>query len=162
MKKLSAISYQLSALLLILLFASTSYAYTVSSSELIERAKDLDGRDVVYRGEVVTAILRRGPNAWINLNDGDNAIGVWCKYEDAAKIKFIGDYRTSGDVVEIGGIFNRACGKHGGELDIHASRVKVIKEGFPKRELPDRSTAFFAVIFFLLTSFMIIRYRRRI
>ena len=84
---------------------SKSYAYTVSSDELIERAKDLDSRTVVYRGELVTGILNRGAHSWINLNDGSNAIGVWCDTDLLKNIKHAGSYKTKGDIIEVEGIF---------------------------------------------------------
>ena len=76
---------------LVLCSLSLLYADTVSSSELIERAKEFDGKAVAYKGEAVTAILNRGEHSWVNLNDGTNAIGVWSKTSDLGAIKFIGD-----------------------------------------------------------------------
>lgn len=145
-----------------LLRVPSSFAYTVSSEELIERAKDLDGRAIVYRGEVVTGVLKRGEHSWINLNDGGNAIGVWCKTELAEGIRYAGSYRHRGDLIQVDGIFNRACGKHGGEMDIHAYRIEILREGFVRTEKVDRRTSYLAVAFFCLTLFVILRYRKRI
>lgn len=153
---------KLSAIIIILLVATSCYAYTVSSNELIERAKDLDGRDVVYKGELVTSILKRGDHAWINLNDGDNAIGVWCREDLLNEIKFVGDYKHNGDVIKVAGVFNRACGKHGGSLDIHAYSVEVVKEGSQRREKYDKKVSYLAIAFFMLTAFIMVRYGRRV
>jgi len=138
------------------------FAYTVSSEELIERAKDLDGRAVVYRGEVVTGVLRRGTRSWINLNDGSNAIGVWCRTELTEGIRFVGDYKHRGDLVQVDGVFNRACGKHGGEMDIHAFRLEILREGYVKGEKIDPRISTCAIIFFCFTLLIILRYRKRI
>jgi len=153
---------RISALALVFFFcAGACHAYTVSSNELIEKAKDLDGREVVYRGELVTDILKRGGHVWINLNDGDNAIGVWCRMEHTKTMTYAGDYQHRGDIVEVYGIFNRACGEHGGELDIHAYRVDVVRTGFYRWEKMDKGRAYAAIIFFLLTLFIMSRYRQR-
>ncbi|MBI4974307.1 MAG: DNA-binding protein, partial [Candidatus Omnitrophica bacterium] len=69
------------------------YADSVLSNKLIEKARGLDGTKVTYKGEVVTAILNRGEYSWVNLNDGDNAIGIWCKTASLGMVKFIGDYK---------------------------------------------------------------------
>ena len=141
---------------------SKSYAYTVSSDELIERAKDLDSRTVVYRGELVTGILNRGAHSWINLNDGSNAIGVWCDTDLLKNIKHAGSYKTKGDIIEVEGIFNRACSEHGGELDMHAYRIDIMKNGFRMDERIDKKIPLASLIFFLFTALLIVRYRDRV
>jgi len=141
---------------------SSSFAYTVSSEELIERAKDLDGRAIVYRGEVVTSVLKRGEHSWTNPNDGSNAIGVWCRTELTEGIRHVGSYKHRGDLIQVDGIFNRACGKHGGEMDIHAYRTEILREGYLKDEKIDRRISYLTIVFFCLTLFVILRYRKRI
>lgn len=116
-------------ILIMALFTVNCYAVTWSSNELIEKAKELNGRKLTYKGEAITAILNRGEYSWVNLNDGFNAIGVWCKSSSLGEVKFIGDYKNIGDKLEVTGIFNRACSMHNGELDIHADKVAIIKRG---------------------------------
>jgi aspartyl/asparaginyl-tRNA synthetase len=105
------------------------YAQAVSSAELIVNAKQYDGKTVTYQGEAVGDIMRRGDYAWVNLNDGNAAIGVLVKKTDLADITYLGSYRAKGDVVEVVGIFNRSCPEHGGDLDIHAQEIKKIIPG---------------------------------
>ncbi len=136
-------------------------AYTVLSDELIEKANDLDGRMVVYRGEAVTAILGRGAHSWINVHDGDNAIGVWCRTELLREVAFVGDYKNRGDIIEVEGVFNRACKEHKGELDIHAYKVKVVERGFLTPEKIGDKILYLTLALFILTLFVVIRYRRR-
>ena len=52
-------------------------AQSLSSQELINHAKQYDGQMVVYSGEAVGDLMRRGEFCWLNLNDGQNAVGVW-------------------------------------------------------------------------------------
>jgi len=105
------------------------FAQATSSSELITRAKEYDGKTVIYAGEVVGDVMLRGQHAWINVHDGENALGVWVKSDAAEKIAYAASYKSKGDWVEVLGVFNRACPEHGGDLDIHAQALKVIKSG---------------------------------
>jgi len=124
-----AISYQLSAISLVLLCATFCFAQASSSTELINHAKDYDGKTVVYSGEVIGEVMARGEFAWVNVNDGNNAIGIWLKKDLTKDIFYAGSYQTQGDGVEIVGIFHRACQEHGGDLDIHAQSLKKIHSG---------------------------------
>ncbi|MCM8823850.1 MAG: hypothetical protein NC822_04145, partial [Candidatus Omnitrophica bacterium] len=47
----------------------------------------------------------------------------------AKEVSFTGNYRYNGDWIEIKGIFNRACLQHGGDLDIHAKTIRIIRKG---------------------------------
>ena len=65
----------------------------VTSAELLDDWRELDGRKVVFRGEAVGDVMRRGDFAWITVNDdpysrkalleggelrgGNSGIGVW-------------------------------------------------------------------------------------
>ena len=101
----------------------------VSSTELIEHARDFDGKEVVYQGEVIGEVMNRGDHSWVNLNDADNALGIWMDNNFLGLISFCGNYKARGDWLEVRGIFNRACKMHGGDLDIHAISLKKIREG---------------------------------
>ena len=142
--------------------AAPAGAVTFTSRELIENAKLLDGRTVTYRGEAVTAIMDRGDHSWVNVYDGSNAIGVWCEKTLLKKVRFLGDYKNTGDMVRVEGIFNRACAEHGGELDIHAVSVTVLEKGYPVEELVDTRKLNLAIILFLLTLVMVFIFRKKI
>ncbi len=120
--------------LIILLFALALYPGTcfsegLSSSELIKNAKLYDGKLVVYSGEVIGDVMLRGQFVWVNINDGENAIGVWMASTLAEEIEFSGSYKSIGDNIEITGIFHRACPQHGGDLDIHAQALRKKEKG---------------------------------
>jgi hypothetical protein len=123
-----------SAIVLLMLFTvhcslCTAFAQPISSTELINNAKQYDGKIVTYAGEVIGDVMARGDYAWINLNDSQNAIGVWIDRNLTKDIIYTGSYRSKGDWVEITGIFHRACLQHGGDLDIHAKTIKKIIPG---------------------------------
>jgi len=100
------------------------YAQPISSAELINNAKLYDGKVVNYEGEVIGDIMKRGDYAWINVNDGKNAIGIWINSGLVKDIGYTGSYKSVGDGVEITGVFRRVCPEHGGDLDIHAQSMR--------------------------------------
>jgi hypothetical protein len=102
---------------------------TVSSSELIAQAKNFDNKTVTYSGEVIGDVMKRGDFAWINVNDGANAIGVWIAAAMAGEVRSTGNFKRVGDTVEVVGIFNRVCVGHGGDLDIHAQSMRILSSG---------------------------------
>jgi len=105
------------------------FAQSISSTELINNAKQYDGKAVVYEGEVIGDIMVRGDYAWINVNDGQNAIGIWMDKNLAKDITYAGSYKSKGDWLEITGVFQRACLQHGGDLDIHAQAMRKVRPG---------------------------------
>ena len=127
---------------------SVSLAASVSSTELINRAKQYDGQEVVYQGEVVGEVMRRGPYAWVNVYDGANAIGIWAGVPLIQDITYAGAYQVRGDMVEVTGIFHRACLEHGGDLDIHAANVILKERG--KKSLDSFDSGEIATTFLLL------------
>lgn len=113
----------------VVIFCFQCYAQDISSSELIKNAKGYDGKTVVYQGEVIGDIMIRGEYAWLNVNDGNNAIGIWVIKALIKNIRYTGSYNAKGDFVEITGVFNRSCKEHGGDLDIHAQSLTKVSSG---------------------------------
>ena len=117
------------AFFLVFSFRLAVFAQGLSSSELINNAKQYDGKIVTYSGEAIGDVMVRGEFAWVNINDGQNALGVWVNAALAKEIKFTGNYKSRGDFLEIVGIFHRACLEHGGDLDIHAQSLRTLGNG---------------------------------
>jgi len=117
------------ALYVILCTPYPAFSQSISSAELINNVKQYDGKLVVYEGEVIGDVMLRGEYAWINVNDGKNAIGIWIKKELIKDVIYTGSYKEKGDLVEITGKFNRSCVEHGGDLDIHAQSITKISSG---------------------------------
>ena len=137
-------------------------AEVVSSREMIENSKELDGKTVLYRGELISGVFNRGDYSWANLHDGYAAIGVWCRTSQLADVKFAGDYKNTGDTIEVEGVFNRACALHRGELDIHAFRASVVERGFVREKKTDKKRARFSVIVFAVLLVIIMVFRNRL
>jgi len=105
------------------------FAQGVSSTDLINNARQYDGKSVAYEGEVIGEVMLRGQYAWVNVNDGTNAIGVWLDKDLTRDIVHTGNYRTKGDWVVVEGVFSRSCTLHGGDLDIHAQQLRKTTPG---------------------------------
>lgn len=149
----------------LLFFCAVCYAPPLSSTELINKAKEYDGQSVVYTGEVIGDVMVRGDFAWLNLNDGENAIAIWLDKEAAKEIQFTGSYRAKGDQLEVTGVFHRACIQHGGDLDIHAQGIRKIAPGQTvERELnlTKRNIAFILLGILCLVLIFVRRRGRRI
>lgn len=121
-------------------------AQSISSAELINDAKRYDEKVIHYKGEIIGDVMKRGSHTWINVTDGQNAIGIWVDYPSIKNITYTGSYKTRGDKVELTGIFHRACIEHGGDLDIHAQSVTKITSGSQIHEELDFNKINIAVI----------------
>jgi len=124
-----------------------SHDRIVSSGTLVEKANSLDGRTVSFMGEAIGEALRRGHMCWIHLNDDaymwknieegsmlggyNSGQAIWVPSDLAARIGFFGDFLHEGDVVKVSGVFHAACREHGGDMDIHALRLEIIRVGHP-------------------------------
>jgi hypothetical protein len=146
-----------------ILIASSASVMEVTSTELINNAKEYDKKEVIYSGEVIGDIMKRDEYAWINVSDGDNAIGIWLPFEETKKIEYTGQYRYRGDIVKITGIFNRACPEHGGDLDIHSKSIEVVERGYEIKTNINFYWLLTGIILFIIAmTLTLIIYRKKI
>jgi hypothetical protein len=126
------------------------------STELINKmnvpgdiAKGLfwNGRRVTFHGEAIGEVMVRGDHAWIHLNDDaymiknveegaklggyNSGMAVWLPAPLTKRIDTYGDYQHEGSIVEVEGVFNGACKEHGGDMDIHATSLRLLVSGHP-------------------------------
>ena len=163
LKKAQWFFFFLPALLMVILFPCLSQARLISSDTLINQSNRLDRQIVEFRGEVIGDIMHRGNYCWINVNDGSQAIGIYCPENLVKPIRFIGDYKYDGDIVEVIGTFHKACPQHGGELDIHAESLKIIRPG-AERTHPVMMSKIYLAAFLLFCTLLTIGlyvYRKR-
>jgi hypothetical protein len=125
----------ISVIIILSVLSVDCWAQPVSSKELINNAKNYDGKFVLYQGEAIGEIMKRGGFAWLNINDGENAIGVWAPVGLIRSVSLLGGYKQKGDLVEVSGLFNRSCPVHGGDMDIHAREIIKVSKG---RQIPER------------------------
>jgi len=129
---------------------------TVKINDLIENASLYDGKTVAVTAEAIGECMERGSNAWINVNDGSNAIGIWMTKEESSQITYYGDYRYTGDTIAVTGIYNRACSEHGGEPDIHCKNISVMKAGETRKEEISSAKILAAIFFTVLGSLLFV------
>ncbi|MBP7215680.1 MAG: DNA-binding protein [Candidatus Omnitrophica bacterium] len=149
-----------------LLFACctcTTYAQPLSAEQLISQAKAYDGKTVTFRGEVIGDVMARKDFAWVNVHDGAVAIGVWMPRTLTQIIALTGSYKSKGDIIEVTGLFNRACLEHGGDLDIHAQAVQKITDGrlLSRRLSPDKTNLALGLGVFLLLLWILTRLKTK-
>ena len=142
------------SLLLVLIVFSISISILaagteVTSTDLIEKAKEYDGQTVTYKGEIIGDIMNRGEYAWINISDGSNAIGIYVLSSSLDGITMAGNYGSKGDVVTVTGVYHRACADHGGDLDIHASTIALLEKGGIIDEPHDLTKEIIATVLFV-------------
>ena len=151
------------ALFLGIFIAGGSNVLEVGSNELIDHAIDYDKKEIVYSGEVIGDIMKRGQNCWINISDGDNAIGIWADESLAENIEYKGSYKYIGDEVKVTGIFNKACPEHGGDLDIHAQKIEITRKGYINKRPINIYFILIAGILFVIAIIMnIIIFRKKL
>ena len=116
-----------------------------TSTQLVEKPKQYNGKTVVFTGEAIGEVMVRGDYAWIHLNDDaymdrnveegaklgglNSGMAVWVPAALAKQIDTYGDYKHEGSIVQVSGTFNAACKEHGGDMDIHATTVSVFRAG---------------------------------
>jgi len=105
-------------------------ADTISVGTLVTQSQVYDGKTAVVEGEAVGPLLREGRFVWVNVHDGDRAMGVWMRDSSAYAVTHTGNYTKHGDQLRVSGVFNRACVLHGGDSDIHAENVTRIRSGY--------------------------------
>jgi hypothetical protein len=124
-----------------------------------------NGQTVTFHGEAIGEVMVRGEYAWIHLNDDaymvknveegaelggyNSGMAVWAPAALTKQIDTYGDYQHEGSIVEIEGVFNGACKEHGGDTDIHATSLKVLRAG---HVVVDRVPAWKAVLAVVLAA----------
>jgi opacity protein-like surface antigen len=116
-----------------------------TSTQLVEKPKQFNGTTVTFTGEAIGEVMVRGDYAWVHLNDDpyeernveegaklggyNSGMAVWVPSALTKQIDTYGDYKHEGSIVQITGTFNAACKEHGGDMDIHATTLSVIRAG---------------------------------
>jgi len=109
---------------------SGAFPIQVGAKALIADPRAYDGREVLFEGEAIGDSMRRGDHAWVNVLDADAALGIYAPLAELDAIGVFGSSRAKGDIVLVSGIFHRACPDHGGDMDIHATSISVVRPGY--------------------------------
>ncbi|MBP1698443.1 MAG: hypothetical protein H6Q41_3631 [Deltaproteobacteria bacterium] len=152
----------------------TPHGLKVNSAPLVENASAWNGRTIAFKGEAIGEAMVRGKMAWIHLNDDaymwknieegaqlggyNSGHAVWVSVDLAMKIRYFGDFKHEGDVVKIVGTYNAACPQHGGDMDIHASTLDIVRVGHPVHDAFNTARTMVA-LFLLVVAFALHRIR---
>lgn len=147
----------------------------VKASDLIECPQLYDGQKVVYEGEVVRAVLRRGDRAWVQVNDdayaldigplpehrtavgGNSGIPVSIPAGSADQLRHVGGHEEQGDVIRVSGTFHRADPADAGGPAIQATTVTIQRPGHRFDPEPSRPRAAVAALLALLVALLAAR-----
>jgi hypothetical protein len=139
----------------------------VSSSKLVEEASKWNGRQIIFTGEAIGEHMVRGLKCWIHLNDDaymwrnieegaklggyNSGQAIWVDATLANKIAYYGDYMHEGDIVKVVGKFNSVCRDHGGDMDIHAVSLEIIRVGHPIGHLVNYHRLLLAAVLLIIS-----------
>lgn len=142
--------------------ASPSVPEEVNSSTLVEEAKNWNGRKVIFTGEAVGEGMVRGQKCWIHLNDDaymwknieegaklggyNSGQAIWVDAGLAGKITYYGNYLYEGDIVKVTGTFHSVCRDHGGDMDIHADTLEIVRIGHPVKHIVNFKRAWLGLV----------------
>lgn len=143
-----------------------------SSAGLVEEPKEYDGTEVSFSGEAVGEAMKRGEMAWLHVNDDpyylknveegaqlggyNSGMPIWLSAKLAEEVTHFGDYKHEGDIVEVTGTFNAACPQHGGDMDIHATKLTVLETGHDVVDPVHRSKVLWAIGLSLIAALLFV------
>jgi hypothetical protein len=121
----------------VLLLSTASFAaaapLAVDTTRLSQGEAALDGATVRFSGEAIGEALKAGGDyRWVNVLADGVAIGVFTPQELVGDIDGYGDWDRTGSIVEVTGVYNVACEQHGGDLDVHATDVRVTRRSIAR------------------------------
>jgi hypothetical protein len=143
----------------------------VNSATLVENANFWNGKIVTFKGEAIGECMVRGEMAWLHLNDDaymeknieegallggyNGGHAVWISADLTKMIRFFGDFKHDGDIARVTGTFHAACREHGGDMDIHAASMVVIRTGHPVPHHLNVQRAVYAAALFIIVAALI-------
>lgn len=161
LQKLAVIAAAVAISLWLLTLPAAAAPQPVSSTDLIEHAATYDGQEIVFSGEAIGDLMRRGDYAWVNVSDGANAVGLWMSADLSSQIVTLGSHKHSGDQLVATGVFHRACAEHGGDFDIHVTSLSVTARGIPTPHPIARYRLMLAALLTALAVALFVADRRR-
>jgi hypothetical protein len=98
--------------------------------KLLEQQDNLDGKRISFQGELIGQAIYEKKGVFVNLMDQEfNALGIYMDKSFVKKFTHYGRHGTKGDFVKATGTFHKVCTQHGGDTDLHASEIQILKTG---------------------------------
>ncbi|WP_032123327.1 hypothetical protein [Clostridium amazonitimonense] len=145
----------ISIFVILLFYNKTAFAKDYTSiNDLVEKSKEFDKTTVLVKGEAIGETMKRGDYSWININDGSNAIGIWGESDVIKEASTFGNYKSTGDMVEVLGEFHRECSEHGGDVDIHLKDFKVLEKGKARESYLNKKKVNISIILTICTGIL--------
>lgn len=133
----------------------------LTPAQVVEIGLARDGVDVLVQGEALgEALVAPGGKRWVNILGDGTAVGVVLEAVDVEAIERFGEYRQRGSTLLVEGVVNSACDEHGGDLDVHATSVRIIDEGYSSPHAVHPLKLVFATLSAGLAMLLWWRYRR--
>lgn len=152
----------------------------VTSNELYDCPDEWDGRQVRYTGEVVGAVLDRGEESWLQLNDdvyaqtsgplpthrdfrgGNAGVGARVPSDATGAIAHVGGPGRRGDLVEVVGTFRRVDEATGEVAVLEVRELEVVRSGAPVEQPAVPARAWVASAAAVLALAVTVAGRRRV
>ena len=94
---------------------------------------------------------------WITVQDQEGrTVSAYVRNSLAAKLGVFGKYGLHGDKVAIEGVYHQACSKHSGELEIHATSLSVLVDGYPVMREPSTGLGVTGVLMLALAAAVLV------
>ncbi len=119
-----------------LFYFSAVFSQQIQIKDLLNTPWVYDGQEVIVRGEVIGNVMKRKDGVWFNVLDETGAMGIWTESLDVYLQG--GSYNRTGTIVLVKGFFNRACPKHGGQIDIHSNEIDIISDSTERQHPLDK------------------------
>ncbi len=125
--------------------------------KLLEKQTELDGKKITFHGELIGQPIFDQHGVFVNVMDNEfNALGIYLDKNMLVKFTHYGRHGQKGDYVQTTGIFHKVCAVHGGDTDLHATEITVLKAG---KSNPEPIIPTFKVVFcFILLVLAIVLY----
>jgi len=133
----------------------------MTPADAVELGLAQDGVEIVLQGEAIgEALAAPGGKRWVNLLGDAVAIGVVVDAKGAAEVTRFGEYRQRGATLLVRGRLNSACDDHGGDLDVHATSVRIIDAGHTSPHVVHPNKLLFAAAAAVAAMGLVAHYRR--
>ncbi|HIE36030.1 MAG TPA: hypothetical protein EYP89_02205 [Candidatus Omnitrophica bacterium] len=141
-----------------LFFSIKLFSQEVSLKELLTYPDKFDKKTIEIKGEVIGEPILGKEGSWINISDEGFSLGVFIGNKNFfKKITYWGSYKTKGDVIKLKGTFFKNCPLHF-EQDFHLKDLKVVKNGFRKKEKISPFKVKLAMVSFIICLVAVLTY----